>query len=62
MTSSAARTMRPALSAGSFPSSSFTSAQAFFRIPNARTTSTGMCSVGPPIEKWCRERWVCAPQ
>ena len=62
MTSSAAATMRSALSGGSLPSSRFTCAAAFFRIPNARITSIGMCSVGPPIEKWCSERWVCAPQ
>jgi hypothetical protein len=49
MTSSAATTIRSALSSGSFPSSRFTSAQAFFRTPNARTTSTGIRS--SPIEK-----------
>ncbi len=43
-TSSAARTMRSALSRGSLPRSRFTSAAAFFRIPKARTTSTGMRS------------------
>ncbi len=51
-----------AFSGGSFPRSRLTMAQAFLRMPNARTTSSGMRSLGPPIEKWCSERCVCAPQ
>jgi hypothetical protein len=49
MTSSAARTISSTLSFGSRPDSAFTSAAAFFRIPKARTTSTGIRS--SPIEK-----------
>jgi hypothetical protein len=49
MTSSAAATITSAFSLGSAPSSRFTSAQAFFSMPNARTTWTGIGS--SPIEK-----------
>ena len=37
-------------------------AAAAFWMPNARTTPSGMTSRGPPILKFCRERWVWAPQ
>ncbi len=41
----------------------FAIAAAFFRIAIARTTSIGIRSAsGQPIEKWWRERCVCAPQ
>lgn len=33
-----------------------------FRIPNARMSGSGMRSEAPPILKFCKERWVCAPQ
>ena len=63
ITSSAARTMSAATSGSSAPEASFTSAAAFFRIAWALMTSTGMRSASAcPIEKWCSERWVCAPQ
>jgi hypothetical protein len=35
-------------------------AAAFLRIAMPRITASGMRS--PPIEKWCSERWVWAPQ
>ena len=60
MTSSAALSIRRALSGGSFPNSSLTRAAAFFRSPSARTISRGITS--NPMLKWCSERSVCAPQ
>ena len=60
MTSSAARTIRSATSGASLPASAFTSAAAFFSVPKACATSSGIGS--SPIGKWCRERCVCAPQ
>src|SRR5512132_766472 len=59
-TSSAARTMRSALSFGRSPSSAFTRAALFFNRPKAHTISTGIRS--SPIEKWRSDRSVCAPQ
>jgi hypothetical protein len=52
--------MARALSSDRSPSSWFTSAQAFFRIPKARIISRGKRS--PPMRKCSSERWVCAPQ
>ncbi len=60
MTSSAACTSSAALSDGSLPSSSLTCAAAFLRIAMPRMTAVGMRS--SPMEKWCSDRWVCAPQ
>ena len=60
MISSAACTITSAFSAGSLPSSWFTSAAAFFRMAMPRITASGMRS--SPIAKWCSERWVWAPQ
>ncbi len=60
MISSAAATIRSALSSASLPRSRFVSADAFFRIAMPRMTGSGMRS--SPIEKWCSDRWVCAPQ
>jgi hypothetical protein len=60
ITSSAAATITFAFSGGSLPSSSFTSAAAFFRIAMPRMTARGISS--SPMSKWCSDRWVCAPQ
>ena len=60
ITSSAARMIASALSAGRRPSSRFTMAQAFLTKPSARMNSRGNRS--PPILKCSSERWVCAPQ
>ncbi len=60
MTSSAACTSSLALSADSLPSASLTCAAAFFRIAIPRITAVGMRS--SPMEKWCNDRCVCAPQ
>ena len=49
-TSSQARLIRPSLSSSSFPSLWLASAAAFFRIPKARTISSGIFSV--PIWKF----------
>jgi hypothetical protein len=59
ITSSAARTIRSAFSAGRSPSSRFASAAAFLRMPSARIISRGKRS--PPMSKWIRERAVWAP-
>ena len=58
--SSAAVTRSRALSAGSFPSPSLTSAAAFFSTAMALITAVGIRS--PTMEKWCKDRCVCAPQ
>mmetsp|Transcript_61306 Transcript_61306/g.145979 ORF Transcript_61306/g.145979 Transcript_61306/m.145979 type:complete len:219 (+) Transcript_61306:968-1624(+) len=36
--------------------------QHFFRTPYARHTAKGILSTAPPIGKFCKLRWVCAPQ
>ena len=59
-TSSAAWMMRPARRSSSLPRSRFTAAEAPLRIPKARIRDLGIVSV--PMSKWCKERWVCAPQ
>ena len=61
MISSQAYTMAFAIF-GSSPYSRFALAAAFFRIPKARTTGTGIRSRSPPILKFIRDRWVYAPQ
>ena len=59
ITSSAAATMRSALSFGNMPRSRLTRAAAFFRTPKARMTGRGITS--SPMAKWISERAVCAP-
>ena len=60
MTSCAAAAMSFARSSGSRPSSWFTSAAAFFRMPNALII--GRVNRISPISKFWSERCVCAPQ
>ena len=62
ITSSAARAMRSALSAGSWPSARLASADAFFTIPKARITRRPQLNRPRPIGKFSSERWVWAPQ
>ena len=59
-TSPAACSMSPARVPSSFPSSRLTEADAPLRIPKALMSDLGMVSV--PMSKWCKDRWVCAPQ
>ena len=59
-TSSAARMMASALSAGSLPSERFTAAAARLTWARAATSSGAMRSV--EMWKWWSERWVWAPQ
>ena len=59
-TSPAACSMRPASVSSSLPRSRFTEADAPLSIPNALMSGLGIVSV--PMSKWCRERWVWAPQ
>ena len=59
-TSPAACSMRPARVSSSLPRSRLTAADAPLRTPNALMRGLGIVSV--PMSKWCRERWVCAPQ
>jgi hypothetical protein len=60
ITSCAARMMVSARRGSSTPSSRLTRAAARLTTPSARTSGSGMVSV--PIRKFCRLRWVCAPQ
>ena len=60
MISSAAWLMRSAYSSESLPRSRFTSAAAFFSTAIERITASGIRSSA--TEKWCSDRWVCAPQ
>ena len=59
-TSPAACSMRPASVSSSLPRSRFTEADAPLSTPNALMSGLGIVSV--PMSKWCRERWVWAPQ
>src|SRR5213078_3088128 len=56
ITSSAARAMRSALSAGSWPSARLASADAFFTIPKARITRRPQLNRPRPIGKFSSER------
>ena len=58
--SSAACSMSFASASLIFPRSRLTSAAAFLRIAMPRMTAGGMWSL--PIEKWCSDRCVWAPQ
>ena len=59
-TSWAARTIASARRGSRWPCSRLTRAAACLTMPSARTSGNGMVSV--PIRKFCRLRWVCAPQ
>ena len=59
-TSWAAVPMAWASRGSSPPSCWFTRAAASFTMPRARMSGAGMRS--PPMRKFCRERWVWAPQ
>ncbi len=59
-TSPAACSMRPASVSSSLPMSRLTAAEAPLRTPKALISDLGIVSM--PMSKWCRERWVCAPQ
>jgi len=61
-TSPAASTIAFPTLLSSTPRSIFTCAAAPLRIPKARTTGSGMRSLGPPILKFIVDRWVWAPQ
>ena len=58
MTSSAARSMSSATSAGSWSSSAFAWAAAFLRMPRARTITGPHTKVSRPMSKFSMLRWV----
>ncbi len=60
ITSWAARMIGSASLASSTPCSRLTLAAARLTMPSARTSGAGMVSL--PIRKFCRLRWVWAPQ
>ena len=62
ITSSAARTIRSTLSAGSWPRSPFACAAPFLSTPRARMIARVKRNRSTPIGKLLRERSVCAPQ